>query len=155
MLILSVQLTRSRCFASCVMTEIFFVSLIHFQTSTDGIYLSRHIGLKLGIPVPVPALTVNRLCGSGFQAIINGAQVTGDFYLFHWPPVCCNTTSVIAHIHRTNKTISVSLTNANSKRDGLVFLSLISFPLHNSNTRVKIQRAKIQPHRGKMDNSFS
>ncbi|KAK7098743.1 3-ketoacyl-CoA thiolase, mitochondrial-like [Littorina saxatilis] len=43
-------------------------------TSSDGIYLTRHIGLKLGIPVPVPALTVNRLCGSGFQAIINGAQ---------------------------------------------------------------------------------
>ena len=74
------------------------------------------------------------------------------------PPVaritCCNTTPPIALIHRTNKTISVSLTNANSKRDGLVFLSLISFPLHNSNTRVKIPRAKIQPLRGKMDNSL-
>ena len=66
--------------------------------------------------------------------------------------VVCNTMSLISHIHRTNKTISVSLTNANSKRDSLVFLSLISFPLHNSNTRAKIQRAKIQPHRGKMDN---
>ena len=49
----------------------------------------------------------------------------------------CNTTSPIAHIHRTNKTISVSLTNANSKRDSLVFLSLISFHLYNSNTRAK------------------
>ena len=65
-----------------------FVSLIHFQTSTDGIYLSRHIGLKLGIPVAVPALTVNRLCGSGFQAIINGAQVTGDLYLLRRQTVC-------------------------------------------------------------------
>ncbi|KAL8565362.1 3-ketoacyl-CoA thiolase, mitochondrial [Nucella lapillus] len=43
-------------------------------TSTDGIYASRHIGLKLGIPMAVPALTVNRLCGSGFQAVINAAQ---------------------------------------------------------------------------------
>ncbi|XP_076471049.1 3-ketoacyl-CoA thiolase, mitochondrial-like isoform X2 [Babylonia areolata] len=43
-------------------------------TSTDGIYVTRHVGLKLGIPMAVPALTVNRLCGSGFQAIINGAQ---------------------------------------------------------------------------------
>ena len=88
MLILSDQLTWSRSFASCVIIEIFFVCLIHFQTSTDGIYLSRHIGLKLGIPVPVPALTVNRLCGSGFQAIINGAQVSGDFCLLRWLPVC-------------------------------------------------------------------
>lgn len=46
-----------------------------FQTSADGIYLTRHIGLRLGVPTGVPALTVNRLCGSGFQAIVNAAQV--------------------------------------------------------------------------------
>ena len=51
------------------------VTCLIFQTSKDGIYLTRHIGLKLGVPVPVPALTVNRLCGSGFQAVINAAQV--------------------------------------------------------------------------------
>lgn len=44
------------------------------QTSADAIYLARHIGLKSGVPIPVPALTVNRLCGSGFQALISGAQ---------------------------------------------------------------------------------
>lgn len=33
------------------------------------------MGLKCGVPEAVPALTVNRLCGSGFQAVINGAQV--------------------------------------------------------------------------------
>ena len=44
------------------------------QTSRDAIYLARHVGLRCGIPVPVPALTVNRLCGSGFQAIVNGAE---------------------------------------------------------------------------------
>ncbi len=44
------------------------------QTSKDAIYLARHVGLRSGIPVPVPALTVNRLCGSGFEAIIQGAQ---------------------------------------------------------------------------------
>ncbi|KAK3103926.1 hypothetical protein FSP39_022966 [Pinctada imbricata] len=43
-------------------------------SSTDGIYIARHVGLKCGVPIDVPALTVNRLCGSGFQAIINGAQ---------------------------------------------------------------------------------
>jgi len=44
------------------------------QTSIDAIYLSRHVGLKTGIPIKVPALTVNRLCGSGFQSIVTGAQ---------------------------------------------------------------------------------
>ncbi|KAL4225460.1 3-ketoacyl-CoA thiolase [Mactra antiquata] len=44
------------------------------QTSSDAIYMARHVGLKCGVPTAVPALSVNRLCGSGFQAIINGAQ---------------------------------------------------------------------------------
>ncbi|KAK5975493.1 hypothetical protein GCK32_009942, partial [Trichostrongylus colubriformis] len=43
-------------------------------SSKDGIYLSRHIGLRSGIPENVGALTVNRLCGSGFQALINAAH---------------------------------------------------------------------------------
>jgi acetyl-CoA acetyltransferase family protein len=44
------------------------------QTSADAIYCARHVGLKSGLPIETPALTVNRLCGSGFQAIINGAE---------------------------------------------------------------------------------
>src|SRR5690606_26263796 len=44
------------------------------QTSADAIYMARHVGLRSDVPVPVPALTVNRLCGSGFQSVINGAQ---------------------------------------------------------------------------------
>ena len=44
------------------------------QTSADAIYYARHVALKAGCPVETPALTVNRLCGSGFQAIISGAQ---------------------------------------------------------------------------------
>jgi len=44
------------------------------QTSADAIYGARHVGLKAGVPVPVPALTVNRLCGSGIQSIISGAE---------------------------------------------------------------------------------
>lgn len=43
-------------------------------SSTDGPYLSRHVALRSGIPHPVPCLTVNRLCGSGFQAIVTGSQ---------------------------------------------------------------------------------
>ena len=44
------------------------------QTSGDAIYLARHVGLRAGVPHEAAALTVNRLCGSGFQAIISGAQ---------------------------------------------------------------------------------
>ena len=44
------------------------------QTSGDAVYLSRHIGLKSGVPKEAPALTINRLCGSGLQAILLGAQ---------------------------------------------------------------------------------
>jgi acetyl-CoA acyltransferase 2 len=44
------------------------------QTSADAHYGARHIALKAGVPVEVPALTVNRLCGSGIQAAISGAQ---------------------------------------------------------------------------------
>jgi acetyl-CoA acetyltransferase family protein len=44
------------------------------QTSADAPYLARHIGLESGVPVETPALTVNRLCGSGFEAVIQAAQ---------------------------------------------------------------------------------
>ena len=45
------------------------------QTSTDAIYGARHVALRSGIPEHVPALTVNRLCGSGIQSIVNAAQM--------------------------------------------------------------------------------
>ena len=45
------------------------------QTSADAIYLARHVGLRAGCPVETPALTVNRLCGSGFEAITQAAQL--------------------------------------------------------------------------------
>src|SRR3954466_8311468 len=45
------------------------------QTSSDAVYGARHVGLKAGLPIEVPALTVNRLCGSGIQAAISGAQM--------------------------------------------------------------------------------
>src|SRR5258708_22427956 len=45
------------------------------QTSGDAIYGARRVGLKAGVPIEVPALTVNRLCGSGFQAVISAAQM--------------------------------------------------------------------------------
>jgi len=45
------------------------------QTSKDAIYLARHVGLRCEIPSSTPALCVNRLCGSGFEAIIQGARL--------------------------------------------------------------------------------
>jgi acetyl-CoA acetyltransferase family protein len=45
------------------------------QTSTDAIYGARHVALKAGVPIEAPALTVNRLCGSGIQSLINAAQI--------------------------------------------------------------------------------
>ncbi|KAL3075433.1 hypothetical protein niasHT_037593 [Heterodera trifolii] len=50
------------------------------QSSKDAAYLARHIGLRVGVPVHVPAVTVNRLCGSGFEAIAQGGQqiLAGD-----------------------------------------------------------------------------
>lgn len=43
-------------------------------TTSDSIYFSRHVALKSGCRIETPALTVNRLCGSGFQAVVSGAQ---------------------------------------------------------------------------------
>ncbi len=43
------------------------------QTSPDAIYLARHVGLRAGLPERVPALVVNRLCGSGFEALVQAA----------------------------------------------------------------------------------
>jgi acetyl-CoA acyltransferase 2 len=45
------------------------------QTSGDAIYGARHVGLKAGVPFERPALTVNRLCGSGIQSIVSGAHM--------------------------------------------------------------------------------
>src|SRR6202171_312722 len=45
------------------------------QTSGDALYGARHVGLRAGRPIETPALTVNRLCGSGMQAIVNAAQM--------------------------------------------------------------------------------
>jgi acetyl-CoA acetyltransferase family protein len=44
------------------------------QTSSDAPYLARHVGLRAELPIEIPAVTVNRLCGSGFEAVIQGAQ---------------------------------------------------------------------------------
>uniref|UniRef100_A0A5F8GB13 Acetyl-CoA acyltransferase 2 n=1 Tax=Monodelphis domestica TaxID=13616 RepID=A0A5F8GB13_MONDO len=45
------------------------------QSSADAAYLARHVGLRVGVPQAIPALTLNRLCGSGFQSIVSGCQL--------------------------------------------------------------------------------
>src|ERR1700722_4084350 len=52
--------------------EVVFGNVI--QSSADALYLARHVGLRAGLPIGVPALVVNRLCGSGLQAILSAAQ---------------------------------------------------------------------------------
>jgi acetyl-CoA acetyltransferase family protein len=52
--------------------QIFFGNAL--QTSNDAIYGARHVGLKAGLPIEAPALTVNRLCGSGIQAAVSAAH---------------------------------------------------------------------------------
>lgn len=44
------------------------------QTSADGAYIARHIALQAGCRIETPALTVNRLCGSGFESVVQAAQ---------------------------------------------------------------------------------
>jgi acetyl-CoA acetyltransferase family protein len=52
--------------------QVFFGNVL--QTSGDAIYMARHVALKAGAPIETPALTLNRLCGSGLQAVVSGAQ---------------------------------------------------------------------------------
>mmetsp|Transcript_21395 Transcript_21395/g.59505 ORF Transcript_21395/g.59505 Transcript_21395/m.59505 type:complete len:402 (-) Transcript_21395:548-1753(-) len=52
--------------------SVFFGNVI--QTSPDAAYLARHVGLKSGTRISAPSLTVNRLCGSGFESVVLGAQ---------------------------------------------------------------------------------
>lgn len=53
--------------------HIFFGNVI--PSSKDAAYLSRHVGLQSGIPITTPALTLNRLCGSGFETVSQGANL--------------------------------------------------------------------------------
>jgi acetyl-CoA acetyltransferase family protein len=59
--------------APAIVNHVVFGNVL--QTSADAVYGARHVGLKAGLPIEVPALTVNRLCGSGVQAAISGGQM--------------------------------------------------------------------------------
>mmetsp|Transcript_15119 Transcript_15119/g.29830 ORF Transcript_15119/g.29830 Transcript_15119/m.29830 type:complete len:400 (-) Transcript_15119:362-1561(-) len=55
-----------------IIGDIFFGNVS--QTAIDTPYLARHVGIRAGIPIETPALTVNRLCGSGFESIVLAAK---------------------------------------------------------------------------------
>ncbi len=50
------------------------------QSAADGVYIGRHVGLAAGVPQEKPGYCVNRMCASGFQAVVSGAKeiLTGD-----------------------------------------------------------------------------
>jgi acetyl-CoA C-acetyltransferase len=58
--------------------QVVFGNVIH--TAPEDMYMARVVGIRAGIPKEAPAFTVNRLCGSGVQAIVSAAQAiqTGD-----------------------------------------------------------------------------
>ena len=60
------------------MDQVIFGNVL--QSSKCAPYLARHIGLRAGLPIAVPALTINRLCGSGFESLALGVKeiLAGD-----------------------------------------------------------------------------
>lgn len=79
---------------------------MQFQENKDAVYLPRHIGLKVGVPIEVPALGVNRLCGSGLQAIVSAAQALllgeGQIALAGGAENMTQSPHVLAHASATN-----------------------------------------------------
>jgi acetyl-CoA C-acetyltransferase len=61
--------------------QVVFGNVIH--TAPEDMYMARVVGIRAGIPKESPAVTVNRLCGSGVQAIVSAAQAiqTGDAHV--------------------------------------------------------------------------
>jgi len=74
---LAVHASKAALVAANVLPEqvghVFFGNVV--QTSPDAIYLARHVGLRCGVPVAAPALTMNRLCGSSFDSLVQGARL--------------------------------------------------------------------------------
>ena len=95
------------------------------QTSADAIYLARHVGLGAGLPQETPAVTVNRLCGSGFQAITQGAQeiLLGDAEV----TLCGGTESMsqAPHVVRGGRWGDLRLGPAGQKFEDLLWESLL------------------------------
>lgn len=92
------------------------------QSSPDAAYLARHVGLKSGLPQSSTALTINRLCGSGFETIIQGAQQL-TLHNSSKITICAGTENMSAapfQVDGNNLRWGVTLGNANvNMRDSL------------------------------------
>lgn len=73
---LAVHATKAALNAACVSPSMVNTVIVGnvAQTSADAAYLARHVALRSGMEVQTPALTINRLCGSGFQSVVNVVQ---------------------------------------------------------------------------------
>jgi acetyl-CoA acetyltransferase family protein len=95
------------------------------QTSSDAIYLARHVGLRVGAPESTPAVTVNRLCGSGFQAVTQGVQ---EIQLHHAEVVLCGGTESMSqapHVVRGARWGELRLGGAGGKFEDLLWQALL------------------------------
>jgi acetyl-CoA acetyltransferase family protein len=95
------------------------------QTSSDAIYLARHVGLRVGAPESTPAVTVNRLCGSGFQAVTQGAQ---EIQLHHAEVVLCGGTESMSqapHVVRGARWGELRLGGAGEKFEDLLWQAFL------------------------------
>ncbi len=95
------------------------------QTSSDAIYLARHVGLRVGVPQSTPAVTVNRLCGSGFQAVTQAAQ---EILFGHAEAVLCGGTESMSrapHVVRGARWGELRLGDASARFEDLLWESLL------------------------------
>ena len=80
------------------------------QTSSDTAYIARHVQIKSGIPIPVPALTINRLYGSGLQSIVFGFVPASQV------PVSLNELRIVVNIRLLNVWIRNPLIQISKQR---------------------------------------
>ena len=95
------------------------------QTSSDAMYLARHVGLRVGTRESTPAVTVNRLCGSGFQAVTQGAQ---EILLGHAKLVLCGGTESMSqapHVLRGARWGQLRLGDVSGKLEDLLWQALL------------------------------
>ena len=95
------------------------------QTSSDAIYLARHVGLQVGAKESTPAVTVNRLCGSGFQAVTQAAQ---EILLGHAGAVLCGgaeSMSQAPHVVRGSRWGELRLGDASGGFEDMLWQALL------------------------------
>ena len=95
------------------------------QTSSDAMYLARHVGLRVGAPQSTPAVTVNRLCGSGFQAVTQAAQ---EILLGHAEAILCGGTESMSqapHVVRGARWGELRIGDVSGRFEDLLWQALL------------------------------